>query len=274
MPSFDEVGFLSDQLDQWKQAAHEAYKDAFGYVYHANALALRVMKAIPLKDISEEMKWGIAAFARTVGAFQGCILMIERGAMGEARALARLCAETVIVTKGLVTVPGTLEILREGDANHDIHVISNLLKLNDGHPDADPELLAQWGAKKAELEARFPKIRSLNYRTLAVDTGLELFYEIAYRYTSGDGAHATLGAFVRHMKQGKDGEPDGFFFGPDIEGMAATLLAACVGITELIDLAVNHMGRAEDAPDLQELKIHWYIVRGDLEARAAAESGN
>jgi hypothetical protein len=90
MASFEEVGFLSDELDQWKHAAHEAYVDAFGYAYRANGMALRVMKAIPMKDLSEEMKWAIAAFARALGAFQCSVLMIERGAMAEACALARL----------------------------------------------------------------------------------------------------------------------------------------------------------------------------------------
>jgi hypothetical protein len=81
MATFEEVGFLSDELDQWKHAAHEAYADAFGYAHRANSMALRVMKAIPMNDISEEMKWAIAAFARATGAFQCAVVMIERGAM-------------------------------------------------------------------------------------------------------------------------------------------------------------------------------------------------
>lgn len=270
MPNFDEVGFLSDEMDQWKRAAHEAYADAFAYAYRANAMALRVMKSIPLEGISEEMQWAIAAFARAMAAFEGCLLMTERGAMADARALARVCAETVIVAKGLVTVPGTLEILREDDANHDLGVINRLLEFNAG----DPVFIAQATEKKTELEARFPRRRSVNYRTLALNTGLEMFYEVAYRYTSGEGAHATLGAFVRHLKQGNDGEPDGFFFGPDIAGMASTLLCACVAVTELIDLAVNHMGREEDYTELRDLKLHWHIIRHDLETRAATENDN
>ncbi|MEX4004197.1 hypothetical protein AB4Y38_35540 [Paraburkholderia sp. EG285A] len=35
MSNFDEVGFLSDELDQWKRAAHEAYADAFAYTYRS-----------------------------------------------------------------------------------------------------------------------------------------------------------------------------------------------------------------------------------------------
>jgi hypothetical protein len=269
MATFEAVGFLSDELDQWKHAAQEAYAGAFGYAYRANGMALRVMKAIPMKDISEEMKWAIAAFARALGAFQCSVLMIECGAMAEARALARLCAETLIVAKGLVNVPGTLEILRESDAEHSIRAITNIIGLNAGNPQPDEQSLERLKGTMAELELAFPKRRSLNYRTLALSTGLELFYEIAYRYTSGDGAHATLGAFVRHIKA--EESTHGYFFGPDIAGMASTLLTVSVAITELIDLAVNGMGYGEAAAELRDLKLHWLTIRPDLEAMAAEE---
>ncbi|MGN7980205.1 DUF5677 domain-containing protein [Burkholderia sp. 22313] len=270
MAGFDEVGFLSDELDQWKRAAHEAYADAFGYAYRANAMALRVMKAIPMNVISDEMKWAIAAYARALGAFQCSILMIERGAMADARALARLCAETLIVAKGLVIVEGTLEILREDDANHSIHAIARILEMNASNPETDDKSLVPLKAKLAELETTFPKRRSLNYRDLALRTDLAMFYEIAYRYTSGNGAHATLGALVRHMKE-QDGK-QGYFFGPDIEDMASTLLTLNVAVTELIDLAVTRMGRTDDAAELRDLKLHWLVIRPNLETRIAEEA--
>ncbi|MEM5367917.1 DUF5677 domain-containing protein [Paraburkholderia azotifigens] len=232
------------------------------------------MKAIPLEDLRESMVWAIAGFARALGAFQGCILMAERGALAEARSLARLCAEAVIVTKGLVMLDDTLDLLSEDDANHDLRVIDRLLEINQGNADADGEQLARFAARKAELEARFPRRRSLNYRTLALNTGLELFYELAYRYTSGNGAHATLGAFVRHMREGIDGEPDGYFFGPDVTDMASTLLCANVAVTELLAIAIDHLGCEADAAELTDLRLHWQMIRGDLEAAAAAENGN
>lgn len=270
MATFEEVGFLSDELDRWKHAAHEAYADAFGYAYRGNSMALRVMKAIPTSDVSEEMKWTIAAFARTTGAFQSAVVMIERGAMAEARALARLCAETLIVAKGLVNVPDTLDILRESDAEHSIRAIANIIRLNADNAQPDEGALERLRVTMAELEQAFPKRRSLNYRTLALSTGLEMFYEIAYRYTSGDGAHATLGALVRHIKAEEGNH--GYFFGPDIAAMASTLLTVCVAITELIDVAVSGMGCEDFAPELRDLKLHWLTIRADLEARAAEES--
>ncbi|SIO72410.1 hypothetical protein SAMN05444172_8827 [Burkholderia sp. GAS332] len=54
--------------------------------------------------------------------------------------------------------------------------------------------------------------------------------------------------------------------------MASTLLTVNVATTELIDLAVNRMGHADDASALQDLKLHWFTVRPELEARAAAET--
>ena len=157
MATFEEVGFLSDELDQWKHAAHEAYADAFGYSCRANSMALRVMKAIPMSDISEEMKWAIAAFARATGAFQCAVVMIERGAMAEARALVRLCAETLIVAKGLVNVPGTLDILRESDAEHSIRAITTIVGLNADNARPDEESLERLRGTMAELEQAFPK---------------------------------------------------------------------------------------------------------------------
>jgi hypothetical protein len=213
---------------------------------------------------------GHSAVARSTGAFQGAVVMIERGAMAEARALARLCAESLIVAKGLVNVPGTLDILRESDADHSIRVITNIIRLNAGNAQPDEESLERHRRTLAELELAFPRRRSLNYRTLALNTGLELFYGIAYRYTSGDGAHATLGAFVRHIKAEEGNH--GYFFGPDIAGMASTLLIVSIAITELIDVAVSRMGCGAFEPELRDLKLHWFTIRTNLEAKAAEES--
>ncbi|MGA9913517.1 MAG: hypothetical protein WBR17_13405 [Paraburkholderia sp.] len=54
--------------------------------------------------------------------------------------------------------------------------------------------------------------------------------------------------------------------------MASTLLIVSVAITELIDLAVSGMGCGEFASELRDLKLHWFTIRADLEAKAAEES--
>ena len=118
MPSFEEVGFLSDELGQWIAAARERYGPLFTYVDRVNAMAIRMMREIPIRDLTETQGWAVAAFARGLSAFQSCILLAERGALSDARALARLCAEVTIVAKALATDVRTLDALREDEARH------------------------------------------------------------------------------------------------------------------------------------------------------------
>jgi hypothetical protein len=167
-------------------------------------------------------------------------------------------------------LPGTFEILRESDAEHSIRAITNIIGLNAANVQPDEELLERTRGTIAEPKLAFPKRRSLNYRTLALDTGLDLFYEIACRYTSGDGAHATLGALVRHIKVGEGNHR--CVFGPAISGLVSTLLTVSVAVTELIDLAVSGMERGECASELRDLKLQWFTIRANLEAKAAVES--
>jgi hypothetical protein len=39
-------------------------------------------------------------------------------------------------------------------------------------------------------------------------------------------------------------------------------------------LAVNHMSREDAAAELRDLKLHWQMIQGDLEAASAAENNN
>ncbi|BCQ26819.1 hypothetical protein NK8_50030 [Caballeronia sp. NK8] len=269
MASFDEVGFLSGDLTCWQTAARELYAGPFEFAERANEMGMRMRKAFALDGLTEEAKWAIAGFVRALGAFQGCILMAERGALPEARALARLCTESVIVTAGLVKVAGTLERLREDDAAHDLGVCNRVLELNGN--DANDERLEDFRRRKAEIEARYERPRSLKLATLAHASDLTLLYELSYRFTSGNGAHATLGAFVRHMREGIDGEPDVYFFGPDTSDMASTLLCANAAAIHLIILAVENMGLVEFHAERLDLALHWNILRPDLEAASAEE---
>ena len=94
----------------------------------------------------------------------------------------------------------------------------------------------------------------------------------ACREKFGDGpTREMLAAAIRALAT-QDGARWAESFGPDIAGMASTLLTVCVAITELIDLAVSGMGCGEFALELRDLKLHWFTIRADLEARAAEES--
>ena len=92
--------------------------------------------------------------------------------MAEARALARLCDETLIVAKGLVNLPGTFEILRESDAEHGIRAITNIIGLNAANVQPAEELLERLRGTIAKLKARFSKAPVTQLSNAGAEYGL------------------------------------------------------------------------------------------------------
>jgi hypothetical protein len=178
-----------------------------------------------------------------------------------------------IVTKALATDVGTLDALREDAARHELAVCNRMIELAAQNAQVD---LEPYRTRKAEIEVQYNtqntrRPNSLKLSALATATGLELLYEIGFRYTSGNAAHATLDAFLRHIRAGADGEPDRFYFGPDVSDMATTLHCAVVSATELLRVAIDHMGLVVNATEFRDLLLQWLVIRADVEAAMAHE---
>lgn len=264
MTDFNAVGFLADDLTQWRENVRQAFPDAFAIAHRMNNMGMRMLWELPAEDVTEPQVWAVAGYARAIESFQTSILLAERGALAEARALARLCAESVIVTAGLLKVEGTLEKLHEDAAKHKLGVCNRMLAINAKSGNA--ELLARFENEKAEIVAEFGEPRPLKLWPLAQQTGLEMLYELSYRFLSGNGAHATIGAFQRHMAPGKDGHLDQYVFSPDASDMRSTLLSANAAMIHLIGLAVDFMGLNGYEAESRELLLHWTVVKPELEA--------
>lgn len=224
MADFNTVGFLADDLSGWRESVHKEFSAAFAIARRMNEMGMRMLWNMPTETLTKPQAWAVAGYGRGIESFQTCILLAERGALAEARALARLCAEAVIVTAGLLKVEGTLERLYEDEARHELALCNRMLELNAGNQDGDQ--LARFRARKAEIEAKFTKPRPLKLGSLAQQAGMTLLYELSFRLTSGNGAHATLGALRRHIRAGEDGYVDQYFFSLDTSDMRATLLSA------------------------------------------------
>lgn len=265
MANFTEVGFLSDELAQWTKNAHEVFSEAFAIAYRMNNMGMRILWELPAQNLTEIQAWSIAGYARGIESFQTCVLLAERGALAEARSLARLCAEAVIVTAGLLKVEGTLDRLRADGAKHRLSLCNRMLEIN--AQNGDEKVLARFEEEKAKIVAEFgddPK--PLKLAPLAHDVGFELLYELSYRLTSGNGAHATIGAFERHMCADENGYLDRYVFAPDASDMRSTLLAANAAMIHLIGLAVEFLGMNSYDAESRDLVLHWKVIKEALEA--------
>lgn len=78
-------------------------------------------------------------------------------------------------------------------------------------------------------------------------------HEAAYRFTSGDAAHATLESLNRHVQAKDDGDMHQFIFNPTDEGLGQTFRAGLASMVKLMELAVAKLGAGQFEDDLQNL---------------------
>lgn len=263
MATFNEVGFLSGELAEWTKNAHGAFSEAFTIAHRMNQMGMRMLWDLPTEEMTEVQVWAVAGYGRAIESFQTCVLLAERGALAEARALARLCTEAVILTAALLNVDGTLAAMHADGAKHKLKLCNRLLELNSRI--GDEKALARFEAEKAKVIAEFgSNPTSLNYDSLARQAGLELLYELSYRQTSGNGAHATVAALERNMCADENGYFDGYRFGPDYSDMRSTLHAVNAAMIHLIGIAVDHLGLKGYDAETRDLVLHWKVIEEAL----------
>lgn len=90
---------------------------------------------------------------------------------------------------------------------------------------------------------------------MAYEVGAEKIYEVAYRFISGDAAHATLESLNRHVQAKDGGDVHQFILGPTDDDLGKTFRGALASMLKLMELAVTQMGAKEFEPELQNLML-------------------
>lgn len=261
---FNDVGFLGNDLDSWRDSVHDEFPESFAIADRMNRMGMRMIHEFPDGERPEAQVLAITGFYRALQSFQSAVLLAERGALAEARALARLCCEAVIVTGGLLKVEGTVEKLHEDHAKHCLSLGNSMIEMNQ---------MAKTGADLTQFEHEVAKVtaeygdrpNALKLGPLAAQAGLGKLYELSYRLPSGDGAHVTLGALHRHIQ--KDGEVAvvGLIFHPDKSDLRSTLLAANAALVHLLGLAQEYMGLNQYEAGVRDLLLQWAVTRKELD---------
>lgn len=259
MPSFQEVGFLSEELEQFRENVRAAHQPAFRIADRVNRIAMRMLWELPLSGLSAESAYFVAAFARAVQGFQCVLILTERGAEAEARTLLRSLAETVFLAVGMFKVPDMVDRLHEDNARHRRALANRMIQLNRGkEPPVD---VSRFEQELVGIAAEYPnEPRGINWSWLSGEVGLVLLYEAAYRFTSGDAAHATLESLNRHM-EARDGELHQFVFNPSADDIRRTFRPAVAGMFKMMEVAAADMGLGQYTPELREIGLEAQVYR-------------
>lgn len=252
MADFTAGGFLADDLTEFRKNVRIKHAIDFSHMERTNALAMRILWTLPLADLDDAKAHAIMCYTRAVQSFQGVILMAERGAMTEARILLRALAETLFLALGLFEKPDMLARLQEDHAAHRKGVANAIIDMNiAGKTGAD---ISRFEQEVKDVRTRYgDKPRSIKWSALAYEVGVGEIHEAAYRFTSGDAAHATLASLNRHVKAKDGGDLHQFIFKPTDDDLGWTFRAALASMVKLMELAVTKMSASRFEQDLQNL---------------------
>lgn len=265
MPKFQEVGFLSDELAEFRVNVRAAEEAAFRIAEQVNVLAMKMLWELPKHATTAEQKYFVACYARATQHFQCVLLLSENGAETDARALLRALAETVFLAAGMFKAKDMVARLEADNELHRKLMAESMKKMLLGQdPEAD---VSRFDAVLEEVEGAYPKdqgLRGIRWKELASEVEMPLLWEAAYRFTSGDAAHATLSSLNRHFVADAQGEHAGYDFNPSAKDIRRTFRPAVVAMLDLMKLAAEFVGQKAFEPELAYIvleakffKEHW-----------------
>jgi hypothetical protein len=195
------------------------------------------------------------------------VLLAERGAIVEARTLARTCLETVFALVAAVKMDASFidrMVANEmGSKSKGANWLLNRADRADFlHPEADEKLQAFIDRLKADNEPT----GAFGSEDMARRAGLDSLY-MFFRQFSSDAAHPMLEALNRYIDNGKGGVGPEIFWGPmcgagEIDD--TVIMACCFLLTGAV--ALNEIANVAAIGDA--LGAHYEVYKGLIAAKS------
>lgn len=250
-------GFLSPNLDTWRQEVREAATDWFTLAEDINSASVAILVTLA-PSIGSDRELGAAAlFARALQSFEAVILLAERGMLADAGALARNIVESTIFLGGLAMIPDFPQRLAESNNKHFASMAKALACLLEDDL-GDSEAATDMRTMLDDVKAKGYVLKDINLLQLAQEIGFGPLYQVVYRKLSGDSAHASLEAINRHFVRNASGRIEKLRFSPQREGLENILSAAItafLGALEALYL-VFQQDNIREAVDAHNTRHH------------------
>lgn len=271
--SISEQGFLSPDIAHFINKHRQDNKAAFDLADALNRTAQHLMlgSEIGMKgDVLSEKNLAQLLFIRTLSNFQGAILMAERGAIVEARVLARTCLETVFALVAAVKMDVSfIDRMVANEMGSKSKGAKWLLNRADRadylHPEAEADLQAFINRLRTDNEP----IGSFATEEMARRASLDGLY-IFFRQFSSDAAHPMLEALNRYIDNGQGGLSPEIVWGPKCgtnEIADTVTMACCFLMTGAV--ALNEISPVDGVGDT--LGEHLEVYKALIASKTPAE---
>ena len=230
MSSMEEDGFLSEQIKQYIDQHRQQYLVLFKFCEEINRFTHSTMFTIDIGNKELTKMIVTCLYIKTMGIFQGIILMVERGMGNEAKALLRClleCRFSIVAIKKNNDLVNRL--IREDNEFKRLKALRNYKKNMELGTTTFPHTpsMEEIGTLIDQLKK---KIKEGNFKEvpiweLAKIAGLSEIYNSAYCYLSG-AIHVDLSELENYLKINSNNRAEEFLWGPDDKDIKWILLSS------------------------------------------------
>jgi hypothetical protein len=267
-----EQGFLSSDITQFIGKHRQDNQAAFDLADALNRTAQQLMLGSQVRmegDLLGEKNLAQLLFVRALSNFQGAILMAERGAVVEARTLARTCLETAFALVAAVKMDEAfIDRMVASEMGSKSKGANWLLNRTDRTDFLQPEAAAGLQAFVERLKADNEPTGAFATEEMARRAGLDGLY-IFFRQFSSDAAHPMLEALNRYVDDGQGGVGPVILWGPKCgaDEIADTVVMACCFLLTAA-VALHEIANVDGVDDA--LGRHYEVYKSLIGAKTAA----
>lgn len=175
-------------------------------------------------------------FARAHQSVQAAVILIERGMVGDGRAILRTVVEAAIALTALAEDPDFGKQLAAAERANSLKLTNMLLNKPDLRAECTDEQIVDLEKTRDALLALPKEERASIIWDQVAEKHCRDLYDTLYRLLSMDGTHITVGSLARRFE--RDEANDTFTMmkvGPDTEGLVVALQAACAAFLHSVE---------------------------------------
>ncbi|AJS59998.1 DUF5677 domain-containing protein [Paenibacillus sp. IHBB 10380] len=254
---FECEGFLGIEADSLMEEALEDYAPWFNLAYDVNRLVNEIRQSIQVDGDQHKEILIHMLVTKISNHFQSIILLLKKGLSVEADILVRSMLESVIPIRLLVIDEKFFdEFVRNDKANK--YSLYNVLldKRNENVFEVAKIDATKRDELKDELSPFFKdgKIRTFKTEELAIRSGMNMDYQLAYRYLSGY-VHSSFDTLEKAYLIIEEGELVAFNYGHYTEPYPRILFSSMYFVLK----AIEHVNEYFNVDKKEEIEI---IVKG------------
>ena len=264
----DEKMFLGSGMIDVTQKIRDTHHLAIQLAEDANILANRLLFATNANRSKKQQVLIALLLPRLLTAFQGCVLVGERGLFAEAELLARKVVEVTFLVVAISKSESAADAYMQ---NHHVTRKNLLGKLKRSGsmasvPEEFQKLEQQFDQVAAQVRSELIKPKDLKW--FANEAGMSSSYDIIYAALS-QSAHVNVGDLQKLMELDEGGDIVALRYGPESERLSHLFCAATEYLLISLDAAFTVLPNG-NSKELDRLWKEMSVLSDELELQQAS----